>query len=574
MIPSMQKTKVEILGALRPSETDFEYLIIGAGICGMYQLHRLLELGVKVTVLEADGGVGGTWYRNRYPGCRFDSESYSYGYSFSGELLSEWDWSERFAPQPETLRYLNHVADKFDLRPHIQFNSRVTQAHFDEERSLWRVRTEDGREITSRFVITALGLLSTPTTPRLVGIDKFKGTAIHTYYWPEQGIEVRDKRVAVIGTGSTGVQVISTIASEVASLTVFQRNPNWCAPLHNAPLSKADMDEVRESYDAIFEQCRQSPTGFLHRPLRESTVDVTREERLAKWEELYAAPGFGIWLGNYRDTMTDEAANQELSEFIAEKIRSRVKDPDTAEKLIPKDHGFGTKRVPLETRYYEAYNHDHVELIDAKANPILEVTENGILYQTEDGPRELELDVIVFATGFDAITGAFDKIDFQGVEGVKLKEKWAQDPSTYLGVQTAGFPNLLICVGPQSGSVSSNFPRGIEDAVDWVTQLAEVLDANDIVRIEPVPEAEQRWGEHVREVNSGFLLSKTKSWFNGHNVNLDRADSPRQLIFAGGGVLYRRFLAEEAEAGYPNFRLFGSASEVQSNTESRSAVGS
>ena len=459
-----------IRGSGAEPEPEYQFLIIGAGVCGLYQLYRLLQLGVKVSVLELNSEVGGTWFRNRYPGCRFDSESYTYAYSFSPELLNEWDWSERFAARPETLRYLQHVADMFDLREHIQFSTKVVAATWDENGLRWIVRTEDGRTLTTRYLMTAMGLLSVPTSPRLPGLESFQGTVLHTFDWPED-LDVSGKRVAVIGTGSTGVQVISTIAPYVEQLTVLQKDPNWCAPLHNAPLSTEEMQEIRRSYDEIFKRCFDSPNGFIHRPDRRKSTDVTREERLAWWEELYNSPGFGIWLGNYRDTLMDETANAELSEFIAGKIRERVNDPAVAEILIPKDHGFGSKRVPLETGYYETYNRPNVELVDLNVTPIGEVTPTGIRLAVGDGTRDIDVDVIVFATGFDAVTGAFDRIEFVGEDGIRLRDKWADGPDTYLGVQTTRFPNLLTLVGPQSGSVAANFPRGIEDIVNWMTNF-------------------------------------------------------------------------------------------------------
>ncbi|SEF15522.1 Predicted flavoprotein CzcO associated with the cation diffusion facilitator CzcD [Rhizobiales bacterium GAS191] len=541
-------------GSLRSSSSrtpEYDFMIIGAGVCGLYQLYRLRELGVKVTVLEAHDGLGGTWYRNRYPGCRFDSESYTYAYSCSEELLQEWNWTERFAAQPETLRYLNYFADKFNLRSHIQLNSKVVAATYDEANRLWAVRLEDGRESTTRFLMTAMGLLSQPTLPRFEGRDSFQGLSFHTYDWPAEGVQLEGKRVAVVGTGATGVQVISTIADKVKELTVFQRRPNWCAPLRNSPIDEAEMEQIKRSYDDIFDRCYRSPSGFIHAPDPRKTFEVATEERLAFWEELYSSPGFGIWLGNFKDTLMAEAPNAALSAFMAEKIRARVADPKLAEKLIPNDHGFGTRRVPLETGYYEVYNRPNVRLVDLTETPVERVIPTGI--RTTN--REYEFDIIVYATGFDAVTGPFDRIEFIGAGGVRLRDKWRDGPVTSFGLQTTGFPNLLTLVGPQSGSVAANFPRGIEDIVGWMTDFAEFLDKNGYTLVEPTPEAERDWVQHVAEINSKVLFGKQKSWFTGHNSNLDRDDKPRQMIYTGGAVRYRRRLVEEAEKGYPSFTL-------------------
>ena len=541
----------------------YDYVIIGAGVCGLYLLYRLRELGGKVLALDSHEDLGGTWYKNRYPGCRFDSESFTYGYSWSPEILAEWNWTERFASQPETLRYLQFVADRFDLRQDISFATTVKAAEWDEAGRQWIVHTSDGRQITTRVLLTAMGLLSIPTAPRLPGLENFEGIARHTFEWSPD-IDVAGKRVGVIGTGSTGVQVITTIAGAVASLTVFQRDANWCVPLHNSAIGPPEMEEIRRRYDEIFARCQQSPSGFTHRPLRRKSVDATREERLALWEKLYLEPGFGLWLGNFRDTMVDRQANDELSEFVAQKIRERVNDPVTAELLVPKDHGFGTKRVPLESGYYEVYNRPNVELVDLNSTPIERIVPGGIQLRHQDGIREIGLDVIVLATGFDAVTGAFDRIDFRGVDGIQLRDKWKDGPETFLGVGTSGFPNLVMVGGPQSGSVAANFPRGIEDMVNWTTSFAQFVRAHDIVRFEPYREAELSWVSHVQEFNDTMLMSKTKSWFNGHNTNLDRAEPRLPLIYAGGAVRYRRRLADEATSGYPGFAFVRAADDAGS----------
>jgi len=530
---------------------DHDVVIIGAGVCGIYQLYRLLQMDLNVTVLEAGEDVGGTWYWNRYPGARFDSESWSYGYSFSQEVLDEWSWSEHFAAQPETLSYLQFVVDKFDLKPHMQFGCTVDRVVWNEGDRAWSIHLADGRTLTTRFLLTAIGLLSAPMMPRIEGVEDFNGQAFHTYHWPKEPIDLTDKRVGIIGTGATGVQVIGAIADKVGSLTVFQRRPNWCAPLHNSKISEEEMAEIRSRYDEIFARCAETPGGFVHGPVDERFFETERAERLALWEELYDSPGFGIWLGNYREVLMDETANAEFNEFMADKIRQRVKDPSVAEKLIPKDHGFGVQRVPMETNYYEAYNRDNVELVDIGETPIERITAEGL--RTTD--REFEFDILIYATGFDAITGAFDRIDFVGVDDLKLREKWDNDPISYLGMGVSGFPNLITLAGPTSGSVSTNFPRGIELAVDWGTALIRHAIDNDITRIEVTPEAEERWMEHVRDMYGMLLLRNARSWFTGYNANFTRERRPRHMIYAGGNPRYRKKLAEEASAGYPGFRF-------------------
>src|SRR5882762_4435924 len=441
----------------------YDAIIIGAGMSGMYQLHRLRELGMRVRVFEAGTGVGGTWYWNRYPGARFDSESYSYGYSFSREVLDEWNWAERFAPQPETERYLNYITDKFDLRRDIQFRSRVSAAHHREETRTWDVALEDGRRYSTRFLITAIGVLSAPTMPRIAGVETFKGQSCHTHYWPKEPVKFDGKRVAVIGTGATAVQTIQEVAKTVGHLTVFQRTPNWCAPLHNDKIGEEEMAQIRARYPEIFARCNDTPGCFIHAPDPRATHEVTQEEREAFWEKLYAEPGFGIWQGNFRDILVDREANALISDFVARKIRQRVKDPGVAEKLIPKNHGFGTRRVPLESGYFEVYNQPNVKLVDINETPIERITPAGIM--TSDG--EYEFDIIIYATGFDAITGAFDRIDIRGVDGVSLKDKWNDGPQTFLGILVDGFPNLLMVMGPHAGL--GNFPRAAEYSAGWVT---------------------------------------------------------------------------------------------------------
>ena len=537
-----------------PSELDnthYDAVIVGAGVCGIYMLYRLQKLGINAVVLDTASGPGGTWYWNRYPGARFDSESYTYGYSFSEELLQEWDWSEHFAAQPETERYLNHVVDRFDLRRHMHFNTKVTAAHFEDDKNRWAIKTEGGATLTATYFCTAVGMLSAATPPRLPGREQFRGASFHTYYWPKEPVDLAGKRVAVIGTGATGVQVIGAIAETVGQLTVFQRRPNWCAPLHNSKIDAQEMAAIKTRYAEIFAQCEATPNGFLHGPDYRPWDSLTQEDKLELWEHLYASPGFGVWLGNFREVLLDPEANAEYSAFIADKIRQRVHDPETAERLIPKDHGFGTRRVPMETRYYEAYNLPHVELVDINATPIEAITELGIA--TSD--REREFDVIIYATGFDAITGSFDRIDITGKDGISLREKWQDGPVTYLGLQVAGFPNMFTLAGPQGASVSTNFPPAIETAVDWAADFIEYLGDQAQPRVEAEIAAEDEWQDHVKSFYDMLLLTGTKSWFTGYNSNVDGHDKLRHMIYLGGAPAYRKHLREVVEEGYRGFKL-------------------
>ena len=530
------------------TDLDYDVIVIGAGVAGIYQIKRLVDLGMKATVLEAGSDLGGTWYWNRYPGCRFDSESYTYAYSWSQELLDEWHWKERFSSQPENYKYLSFVADKFDLRQHMQFDAKLTAAHFDDDTSTWKLTLEGGRELTTRYFITALGLLSAATPPRYPGAEDFKGQSWHTYYWPHEPVELEGKNVAVIGTGATAIQLIAEIADKVDTLTVFQRRPNWAAPLHNGLISEEEMTDIRSRYDQIFAKCATTPGGFEHEPDRRGFHNFTPEERRAMWEDLYAEPGFGIWMANFREIFMDEEANAELSAFIADKIRERVNDPEVAEKLIPKDHGFGVQRVPLETHYYEAYNRDNVRLVDISETPIERFTETGL----RAGEEDFECDIIVYATGFDAMTGAFDRIDIRGAGGQKLSDKWDDGPITFLGMQVHGFPNMLMLAGPQSGSASSNFPRGIESGVDWATDLISHVRDHGYSRFEPSEEAEQAWTDHVREMYSMVLMRKAKSWFTGYNSNVDGHEygKTRYFVYNGGAPRFVRRLGEVATNDY------------------------
>ena len=530
-----------------------EFIVIGAGVSGIYQIKRLVDLGLDAIVLEADEDLGGTWYRNRYPGCRFDSESYTYGYSFSRELLDEWHWKERFSSQPENLRYLNFVADKFDLRRHMRFGARVASMTWDEDARLWQLDLENGETYTARFVITGIGVLSIPAMPRYEGLADFEGDAFHTYWWPKEPVPLEGRRVGVIGTGATGIQVIAEIADQVDQLFVFQRRPNWSTPLNNSPISEQEMAEIRARYDEIFAACASTHGGFEHQPETRRFWDLTPEERKARWDELYATPGFAIMAANFPEIFFDEAANREMSEYIADRIRTRVKDPATAEKLIPKDHGFATQRLPLETNYFEAYNRDNVHLVDLSETPIERITPRGI----RTTARDYDLDLIVMATGFDAITGAWDHLDIRGVGGRTLGEKWRDGPSTYFGLMSHGFPNLLMVAGPQSVSGSTNFPRAIEGGVEWVTRFVEHVVDRGITRFEAQQAPEKEWGEEVVAAQERMLRRRSRGWFTGYNANVagHGEGTVRCLAYWGGALRYNERIGRLIDEGYPGIDL-------------------
>lgn len=524
----------------------FDAIIIGAGISGLYQLHKLRGLGLSAHIYEAGDGVGGTWYWNRYPGARFDSESYSYQYSFSQELLDGWNWSEHFAAQPETLRYINYVADKLDSRRDITFKTFIDGASFDADRNLWTVRTAKGDLAESRFLITGIGALSVPTMPQIEGLEDFKGEAFHTGEWPHEPVSMEGKRVAVIGTGATGVQVIQEVAKTAKSLAVFQRNPNWCAPLHNSPIADDEQAEIHDKYAEVFEICRNSHSAFMHNADPRNALDVSPEERNAFYEKRYGEPGFGIWMGNFRDVLTNEEANATMSAFIADKIRQRVNDPEIAEKLIPVNHGFGTRRLPMETSYFEVYNQSNVRLVDIKETPIKRINSSGI----EFGDENLEFDLIIYATGFDAVVGGFNRIDIEGLGGEKLKEKWVDGPRTHLGMQVNGFPNMFMLVGPHNAATFCNIPRCIEQNVEWVTDLMAHMLEKGLNTVEATPEAEEAWTEHAYQTAEGLLLSNVDSWFNGINSNIPGRQLRNFLLYAGGSPTFRKKCDEVSASGY------------------------
>jgi cation diffusion facilitator CzcD-associated flavoprotein CzcO len=537
--------------AERPAEgqiATYDAIVIGAGISGMFMLYRLRELGMTARVFEAGTNVGGTWYWNRYPGARFDSESWTYGYSFSKELMQEWDWKEHFSPQPDTLEYLNHVAEKFDLRRDMQFRSTVAAAHWDDTANQWNVTLEGGQQATSRFLLTAVGILSAHTLPAIPGRDSFRGPAYHPARWPHTPVDFTGKRVGIIGTGATAIQAIPEIAKQAAQLTVFQRRPNWAAPLHNSKISKEEMESIKARYDEIYAYCATTPMWFIHQMDPRKTLEVPKEEREAFWEKLYAEPGFGIWLGNFRDIGVSEEANAAISAFIANKIRRRVKDPKVAEKLIPKDHGFATRRVPLESGYFEAYNRDNVTLVDTlNDEPIECITPNGIRTKRQD----YDFDILIYATGFDGVTGAFDRIDIRGSNGLRLKEAWAESPRTYLGMLAEGFPNMMMVLGPHTAR--GNIPQAIEHSVQFQTGILRFMLEHNFTRVETRPEQVDEWTQTVIKAAEPLLSSKVDSWQTGVNRNVDGRQVRRVLGYNGNGVHFRRKTDEVAKGGYKEF---------------------
>jgi cation diffusion facilitator CzcD-associated flavoprotein CzcO len=523
---------------------QFDVIVIGAGVTGLYTLYRLRELGLSVRVYEEGGGVGGTWYWNRYPGARFDSESYTYGYSFSGELLQEWDWSEHYSGQPETERYFNFVADKFDLRRDIRFHSRVVSAVFDSADDRWQVELDDGHKARAQFLITAVGGLSARYIPNFEGLETFQGQWCHTGNWPKEGIELAGKRVGVIGTGATGVQVIPEIAKVASHLTVFQRTPNYCVPLRNGPIDPETQRWIKASFPEIFRRCDETGNSFMHQFDPRSAMEVSKDERLEQFERLWAESGFRKFLANFQDVMKPGPANEEYAKFVRQKIGERVKDPVLAEKLIPRDHIFGSKRVPCESGYYEVFNQDNVLLVDVRENPIALITPSGV----KTAGAEYRLDVLIFATGYDYVTGALEQIEIGGLGGRTLADKWAGGMRTYMGIQCEGFPNLFTINAVSTG----NFVRGVEPLVDWMADCICYVRTHGFRRISPTPESEAAWMQHVHESSAGSLLTKTDSWFVGANI----PGKPRVLLISPDPApTMRAKRAAIAASGYEGFQL-------------------
>ena len=523
---------------------EYDVLVIGAGVTGLYSLYRFRNLGFSVKSFEDASGVGGTWYWNRYPGARFDSESYTYGYSFSEELLQEWDWKELYSGQPENERYLNYVADKFDLRRHIRFSSRVESCVYDEEANRWELTMEDGYRARGQFLITAVGLLSAHYVPDFEGIHDFKGPWCHTGRWPKEGMDLAGKRVGVVGTGATAVQLITEIAKEVGHLTVFQRTANYCAPLRNRLIDDDEQQIIKRNFPEIFRKCMETPGSFMHEFDTRSAFDVSEEERIELYERLWDEPGFAKWLSNFYDVMMPGAANEDYAEFFRNKIRERVKDPVVAEMLVPKDHMFGSKRLPCESGYYEVYNQDNVLLVDIKNARIQRITPTGI--QTANA--HFEFDVIIYATGYDAVTGSLSRMHIQGQDGLTLKEKFTEGPRTYMGIQSVGFPNLFTV---NSASVG-NFVRAAEPLVEWISESVAYIRDNGFHRIQPTQQAEDDWTQHMIEGGEKILRTQADNWFVGANI----PGKARFLLTAPDTApVMRAKRAEVADNGYQGFSL-------------------
>ena len=535
--------------------THYDAVVIGAGFAGMYMLKRLRdELGMNTLVYEAGDGVGGTWYWNRYPGARCDSESYIYCFSFDDDLLQEWNWSGKYPEQPEILSYLNHVADRFDLRNEIQFNTRVTAARFNDAEGLWEVQTDQGDRVTAKYVVTAIGCISTGQVPQIPGLDSFEGDWHHTGAWPHDGVEFEGKRVAVIGTGSSGVQSIPVIARESEHLTVFQRTPQYTIPARHENVDQEFLKEVKANYDEIMQKSKTSAAGMPYEYSEVSALDATEEERLETYERLWQKGGFSFIFQSYFDIALDRRANDTAAEFIRGKIREIVKDSETAEKLLPRDHPFGSKRALIDTNYFDTYNRDNVDLVDIRHFPIEEITPTGL--RTADG-EEYEFDIIVFATGYDAMTGTFFKMDIRGRDGVELKEKWSDGPKTYLGLTTADFPNMFMITGPGSPSVLSNMPVSIEQHVEWISDFVEYLRERDVDIVDTDPQAEVEWVQHVNDIADETMFMLADSWYLGANI----PGKPRVFMpYAGGVGPYRERCDEIAANSYEGF-VMSEASE-------------
>ncbi|MEU8776835.1 NAD(P)/FAD-dependent oxidoreductase [Streptomyces sp. NPDC048606] len=530
--------------------TPLDAVVVGAGFSGLYQLHRLRELGLNVRLFEACDDIGGTWFRNRYPGARCDIESTSYSYSFSPELDQEWEWSERYATQPELLRYLRHVADRFALRAHISLRTRVDRAVYDEAAHTWEVTTDTGERVRTRFLVLATGCMSAVKEPDIPGAGTFAGRSLHTADWPHEDVDLTGRRVAVIGTGCSAVQAIPLLAERAASLTVFQRTAVYALPAHNRPLSAAELAALKADYPRFRTAQRASRGGTVFDPPTGSALAATEAERHAAYEQGWESGLLSGLLRTYTDILVDPRANETVADFVRSKIRAIVTDPETAATLTPRGFPYGTKRPCLDTDYYATYNRPHVDVVDLTRDPIREITPLGI----RTARREHAVDVIVHATGFDAMTGSQVAVDIVGKGGATLRDRWADGPRNHLGLLTAGFPNLFTVLGPLSPSVLSNAVVAIEQHVEWITDCIAHLREHAHTEIDATAQAEQAWGEHVASLADGTLYRDVASWYNGANV----PGKPRVfLAYAGGLDRYRQECDTAAKAGYSGFTLSG-----------------
>ena len=538
-------------GHAAPAES-YDAVVVGAGFAGMYLLHRLRGLGLSVRVYEQGDGVGGTWYWNRYPGARCDVESMQYSYSFSDELQQEWDWSERYAPQPEILKYANHVADRFNLRPDISFNTRVAQAAFDEATRLWSVSTTDSgnatKTVTATYVILATGCLSNARMPDIKGLNDFKGQVYHTGHWPHAPVDFTGQRVAVIGTGSSAIQSVPVIAAQASHLTVFQRTANFSIPARNAPLTSDERDTFRSNYPEIRRKAREEMRNGIYQEVPDrGALDDGDNERRARYETRWTRGGL-TFTAAYNNIALDQAANDTAADFVRGKIAEIVRDPQTAKLLQPDNHPIGSKRICVDTEYYATFNRPNVTLVDIKTSGIDEILPNAVRV----GGKDYEVDALVLATGFDAMTGSVAKIDIRGRDGQTLNQKWAEGPRTYLGLMSAGFPNLFVITGPGSPSVLSNMIVSIEQHVDWITDCVAYMRGRGFQTMEAEREAEDKWVAHVNEVAHGTLYPQANSWYMGANV----PGKPRIFMpYIGGVGVYRQICNDVAAKGYEGFRM-------------------
>jgi cyclohexanone monooxygenase len=527
---------------------SFDAVVVGAGFAGMYMLHRLRTLGFTARVYEAGGGVGGTWYWNRYPGARCDVESMQYSFSFSEELDQQWDWSEKYAPQPEILAYANHIADRFELREHIRFDTRVTAATFDEAANCWRIETDRGDRVTAKFCIMAVGCLSAPNRPNFTGMDEFRGPIYHTGEWPHQGVDFTGLRVGIIGTGSSAIQSIPIIARQAQALTVFQRTATYSVPAWNEKLTAEYRKAIKQDYPALRAKARARPTGFYFPFNMQPALEASPEERDRKYEEAWQRGGLPF-LGAFGDLLFEKEANDTIAEFARRKIRGIVKDPATAELLCP-DNVFGCKRLCVDTGYFETYNLPHVKLVDVSKTPIERFTPDGIAVNGTEYP----LDAIICATGFAAMTGSFDRIAITGRSGLTLAEKWRAGPRAYLGVASVGFPNLFAITGPGSPSVLASMIQAIEQHVDWMADCMAHMRDIGATTIEPVQGYEDEWVEHVNEVSKVSLRSTCSSWYVGANIE----GRPRVFMpYIGGFPIYVQKCNEVMTNGFEGFVIDG-----------------